>query len=461
MKDEETQIDYRDVPSVGELQSIICSILINEPLYLHAFSRVRKYFSKRIPTACVYWDKFVGDYVILFNPDFFNFLKKSETPNKALRCGIMKHEILHMILNHTNSPRTTSFNAFLWNIAFDLSINTMIERESLPDCCLFPGEGDYAFLEKDKSSNYYFDVLKKLPSDGNSITLPNGAKQEMPSVRSGNGAGSGSSSGKLDEHLTSEEIDKLSKQVNSDNGVDFDENNVAGESEQERQKEETSESIAQGMKNAKDAIEHENRIKGKNAGVGTCPIDSILGLINARRRIDPTRIIRSFLATSLSPDKEQTWRRLDRRRPWELPGSKRVPLPNIAISFDQSGSMSDDLIRKCFEVIDQFSKYINFTVIPFDYDVFEPGILKYKRGDKLKKVKRDLAGGTCFEPATQYVNKKMEFDGHIVLTDLGAPFPSKSRCKRLWITTEQYKSFGENFIPPNSKDRIVYFSDDK
>ena len=44
-----------------------------------------------------------------------------------------------------------------------------------------------------------------------------------------------------------------------------------------------------------------------------------------------------------------------------------------------------------------------------------------------------MCGGTCFDAPTEYVNKN-NFDGHIVLTDMGAPKPIPSRVKRMWMT---------------------------
>ena len=60
----------------------------------------------------------------------------------------------------------------------------------------------------------------------------------------------------------------------------------------------------------------------------------------------------------------------------------------------------------------------------------------WKKGQS-RKWERVLCGGTCFDAPTKYVNEH-NFDGHIVLTDLCAPKPITSKCKRLWITTPQY-----------------------
>ena len=46
-----------------------------------------------------------------------------------------------------------------------------------------------------------------------------------------------------------------------------------------------------------------------------------------------------------------------------------------------------------------------------------------------------MRGGTCFNAPTEYVNSQA-FDGHIVLTDMQAPKPVKSKCQRMWMTNE-------------------------
>ena len=44
-----------------------------------------------------------------------------------------------------------------------------------------------------------------------------------------------------------------------------------------------------------------------------------------------------------------------------------------------------------------------------------------------------MCGGTCFNAPTKFVNDG-NYDGHIVLTDMGASKPIPSRVKRMWMT---------------------------
>ena len=84
----------------------------------------------------------------------------------------------------------------------------------------------------------------------------------------------------------------------------------------------------------------------------------------------------------------------------------------------------------------KLAKYAEFTVIPFDTDVFEDKVYTWKKGET-RKWERVLSGGTCFDAPTEYVNKR-SFDGHIILTDLCAPKPKSSKCQRMWMTTATY-----------------------
>ena len=60
----------------------------------------------------------------------------------------------------------------------------------------------------------------------------------------------------------------------------------------------------------------------------------------------------------------------------------------------------------------------------------------WKRGET-RPWERVRYGGTDFDPPTAYVNER-SFDGHIVLTDLCAPKPKRSKCQRMWMTTKHY-----------------------
>jgi predicted metal-dependent peptidase len=104
----------------------------------------------------------------------------------------------------------------------------------------------------------------------------------------------------------------------------------------------------------------------------------------------------------------------------------------IAISIDQSGSVSDKMLAAFFAELGGLAKYAEFTVVPFDTEVGEEHVFVWKKG-KAQSWDRVMCGGTCFNAPTKWVNDR-GFDGHIVLTDMCAPKPIPSKCQRMWMT---------------------------
>ena len=99
---------------------------------------------------------------------------------------------------------------------------------------------------------------------------------------------------------------------------------------------------------------------------------------------------------------------------------------------DRSGSVSDSMLVAFFSELEQLAKYAEFVVVPFDTVVNDDLVYTWKKGEK-KKWERVMYGGTCFDAPSQYVNDN-KFDGHIVLTDMCAPKPIPSKCRRMWMT---------------------------
>ncbi len=51
--------------------------------------------------------------------------------------GLLKHECYHLIFKHTTSRRQKPH--YIWNIATDCAINSIIPVEELPECGIIPG----------------------------------------------------------------------------------------------------------------------------------------------------------------------------------------------------------------------------------------------------------------------------------------------------------------------------------
>ena len=166
-------------------------------------------------------------------------------------------------------------------------------------------------------------------------------------------------------------------------------------------------------------------------------------------KVDWRKVLRYFIKTSQRSNKRSTVRRVNKRFPYIHAGKKVTRQAKIAISIDQSGSVSDKMLAAFFAELNGLAKFAEFTVIPFDTDVAEDKIYIWKK-NKRQVWERVLCGGTCFNAPTKYVNSK-NFDGHIVLTDMCAPKPIASKCQRMWMTDT------ENARNPyfQTKERVI------
>jgi predicted metal-dependent peptidase len=176
-------------------------------------------------------------------------------------------------------------------------------------------------------------------------------------------------------------------------------------------------------------------------------------------RLNPTvdwrKMLRYFIKTSKRCDKSSTVRRINKRFPRIHAGKKVNRIANIAISIDQSGSVSDELLSLFYAELDNLAKLASFTIIPFDTRVGEDKVYMWKKGER-RNHERVMYGGTDFDAPTKYVNEHPEFDGHIVLTDMQAPVPKPSRVRRMWMTDMEgyenpYFKTNERVIPNRRK----------
>ena len=187
----------------------------------------------------------------------------------------------------------------------------------------------------------------------------------------------------------------------------------------------------------KDALKKASKEAAQSNSWGTVPsavrkeiMDRLSGTIDWRK------VLRYFVKTSQRANKTSTVKRINKRYPYIHPGKKVRRQASIAISIDQSGSVSDAMLACFFAELNKLSDLATFTVIPFDTEVAEDKVYTWRKGEK-RVYERVACGGTCFNAPTEYVNAR-GFDGHIVLTDMEAPKPKSSKCQRMWMTTKAY-----------------------
>ena len=370
-------------------------LLQAEPFFAALSRRIHKTSTTAVPTAGVKMNEGSGNFEMVYNPNFFAKLPDNQ------KLGVLMHEMYHIIFEHVTGRLPPEGMSKMWNIATDLAINSHL-MDCLPEGGLFPTRGQFETYPKGMSAEWYYSKLNQDQQNGE------GAFDPKHKQGDGDGEGNGQGDGmpdSMDDHSGWHEADQDTRQM-----------------AQER------------MRQAVEDAVKEVQSKGNGWGnVSSGMRERIIDMITPK--VDWRKVLRYFIKTSQRSNKRSTVRRVNPRYPYIHAGKKVNRTAKIAISIDQSGSVSDDMLSAFFSELNGLAQHVEFTVIPFDTRVDETKIYVWKKGQR-KQVERVLCGGTCFNAPTEYVNKNGGFDGHIVLTDMEAPKPVPSKCQRIWFTTE-------------------------
>lgn len=391
------------IESKFDLDLYIFNLLSAEPFFAEISRYVEKRASKHISTAGVRITE-EGVFEMLYNPEFFDKLTHRE------RLAVIKHEFYHLIFGHVTDRMPGGKMSKLWNVATDLAINSHI-KDDIPKMACVPGIGPFKNLPLYEASEWYYN---KLPKE---------MEKQQGKGDPGEGDGAGGEGDSFDDHSGwGENVDKLDPSV----------------------KEIAKERLREMMQRA---AEHANK---QSSGWGSISADIRQGILDRiGGKIDWRAVLRYFIKTSQRSSKTSTVKRINKRYAYIHPGQKVLRHAKIAISIDQSGSVSDDMLEAFFAELNNLSKIATFTVVPFDTEVDPKLVYVWKKGMNRKK-ERVKHGGTDFNAPTRYVNEK-NFDGHIILTDMQAEKPTGSACQRMWMTTKECMQH----MPFKTHERII------
>ena len=370
------------------------ALLRQEPFFAALSRRITKFSTNAIPTAGVKLNKDTAQFEMIYNPEFFSKLSATEL------AGVLKHEFYHIIFEHVTGRLPPEGMSMLWNVATDLSINSHLAGE-LPEGALIPAEGKFEKYPKGKSAEWYFTELQNDPD---------------MQPQDGDGQGDGEGGEGADGDGTPQPLDDHSGWGEADA--------------------ETKAMAKERLRQAVEDAAKEASSRGSWGSVSSEMRKKIMDMVNPK--VDWRKVLRYFIKTSQKSNKRSTVRRINKRFPYIHAGKKVSRTAKIAISIDQSGSVSDGMLAAFFAELGALAKYAEFTVVPFDTEVGEEHVYVWKKG-KRKTWDRVLCGGTCFNAPTKWVNER-QFDGHIVLTDMCAPKPIPSKCQRMWMTDQDGKN---------------------
>ena len=378
-------------------------LLQQEPFFASLSRRIHKSPSQAVPTAGVRINPHNQQFEMIYNPQFMASLSDKE------KLGVLMHEFYHIIFEHVTTRLPPEGMNIMWNVATDLAINSHI-ADMLPEGGCIPSKEGTAFAEYPTglSAEAYYDMLKKdeqfKPKDGED---GQGQGGQGGDPQDGQGNGNNLSDHAFDDHSgwgdVSEEVKQIAKE------------------------------------HLKEAVKKATEEASKGNGWGTVSADvrkQIMDMITPK--VDWKKVLRYFIKKSQRADKRSTVRRINKRFPLIHAGKKVRRQAQIAISIDQSGSVSDGMLSAFFSELNGLAKLAEFTIIPFDTEVDPSLVYVWKKGER-RVWERVKCGGTCFNAPTKYVNDQRKFDGHIILTDTEAPKPIRSMPQRMWMTNQQGK----------------------
>ena len=372
-------------------------LLMDEPFFAAVSRRIDKRASYGIPTAGVLVNPNTAQFEMLYNPEFFEGLTDAE------RTDVLKHEFYHITFLHVTDRMPEGENIKRWNIATDLAINSHLNN--LPEGGLIPGEGPFKDLPKGMSAEWYLANLPKKKT----------TKEEGEYSEQGEGGEPSSRPTEFDEA----ELETL------------DDHSGWGKCTQEVKD--------MAKERLKDIIRKAGEDCAKNNSWGSVSADCRKKIMKVlETKVDWRKVLRYFVKASQRANRSSSIKRINRRYAYVHPGRKANRVARVAVSIDQSGSVSDTMLSKFFAELNKLAEIAEFVVVPFDTRVDEDLVWSWKKGKKVS-VDRVMTGGTDFDAPTEYVNGK-GFDGHIVLTDMMAPKPKPSKCQRMWMTTPEYAS---------------------
>lgn len=403
---------------IDSISKTSVKLLLTEPFYGHFMMGLPKEISTQTETAAVALMN-RQNIKLIVNESFWSQL------NEEHRYGLIKHEMLHIVLKHLFTMKNFS-NKSLFNIAADIVVNQYVDRKQLPEGGILIENFAYLepmyniILERDKDVGYYYMQLNKLFKN-----LPNMSFEEAINKTSEEKSKGESQikiqvllegeNSELSRHKFWEEFEKLSEG----------ERKIA-EYQANRVIQQTAE-----------------RVRHKYKNFGNLPGSLAEKLAQILEEMKPKfnwrRILRLFATSSNSSYLKNTIRRPSKRY-GTVPGIKVRRRNKLLLAIDTSGSVRQE------ELLEFFSEIYFIWKQGSEIQIVECDTRIHKTYD-YKGIPPDYVhgrGGTAFEEPIKYGNEKYNPDALIYFTDGHAPAPTiPPRYPVLWVISSQGLNSGE------------------
>lgn len=316
------------------IEKAIKLLLDTNPFYAHFFLNSKiVYDVPGVPTASATLTP--SSVMMCFNSKFVEAL----TPQQV--CGVVEHETLHVLFNHTSAVvNDKNLNKQVANIAMDLSINQWIAVLP-PECVTLESVKQMTGLTLEPQQtweHYYHKLMKK-----------------------------------------AEETAKMSP---------MDVHDLQG---QDGNQPAISEGEAKAIIRA-----HMDKAVKQAKGLAPSHVMKVLDALSNDAKLPWQQILANFVARTTKTTTKPTRKRPNRRFGLSQPGKNKKRELTLGVCADSSGSVSDEAYTSFLTEIQRISKHCEVYLI--DADCVVQNVKKIKKNSKIEN-KRFGGGGTAYQPA--------------------------------------------------------------
>jgi predicted metal-dependent peptidase len=395
---------------LDEVTKTSVQFLLKEPFYGHFFSGMLREVNEEGPTLGV---RLASDEQVklVINPNYW----QEDLRKESHRYGIIKHEMLHVLLKHIVIAHQFPFKR-LFNIAADIVVNQYIDRDQLPGEPILLEDFAYLKLKPHQDVSYYYqkllqEVEQRIDAKDQQNMSPRGNKN-----RKGKGKPADSSMldqllkeghPELDRHRYWDEFEKMSAP------------------ERQLMEQAINSALRRSM----------NRVKDKGQGAVPSGLEAYLErfAFEAEPQFDWRRILRLFASNSSKTRIANTIRRPSKRYGTN-PGIQVKHKTRVLVALDTSASIKDGELKIFFnELYHLWRQGGEILVVECD--------TKIQRSYPYKGVLPEVIkgrGGTAFDDPIRFANTSYRPDAIFYFTDGFGPSPEiRSRQPLLWVITPE------------------------
>ncbi|WP_167020637.1 VWA-like domain-containing protein [Chitinophaga sp. Cy-1792] len=381
--------DHRRI--LEEVTRTSIELLLQEPFYSHFFATINKEIvAADGPIGTMAVGLRGRGHTLYVNPVFWDQF----FTDKRHRYGVVKHEVLHIVLKHT-LVHEPGKDRLLVNIAMDLVVNQYIDHALLPPESVFLHKFPELLLEQGQSWKYYYEKLRYLQENKETLFKDSESLATLSAIT---------------EHSHGMERHKAWKEIYTADNID---------------------------KSLMDAdIDHQlqlarSRTNEKSYGRMPAGIRQYLDglLIKNKPLVDWRRVVKLFGASSARTKVRNTLKRPSRRFGTN-PGIKICRQQKLLVAIDTSGSIAASEVSAFFNEIHHLWRQ-GAEIMVVECDAKVQHAYPYK-GQLPAFIKG--GGGTDFNPPIHYGNTIFQPDALIYFTDGIAPCPQTvARFPILWV----------------------------